>query len=314
MYVPWEGIPEFAQLAACETDYEDPLTFLDGFLSRWGNFTPARLQQAVREGSGLDRVFAITASGLLASSPESEEVLLPLLHAPEIQERWASAIALGRHQHELAFSALQQILLTKVFDEQGVSLFDGYLSEWLRSQLYRVPLLLGAWGRPEAIVILRQAWEACWQSERSSAAFVQKVEHHERWHELEDRLAYALGQLGAWGVLSTLNLPPLHRQVAMIFLALGSLQINTRKLFALDMTTCVFHEASYSPISLKMFAANPTGPIFGDPAVVAQILLARFGLSEAQQQECIQGFDRQHFRGRLEEDGYDFSDEGVHPF
>src|SRR5581483_9592205 len=208
---------------------------------------------------------------LLEPSDEMTTLIAPLLESKDDRERWASIIALGRHRYEPAFPLLQQLLLENIFAYQNGSHFDDPLYEW---QLYRrcsIAFLLGAWERPQAAVVLRQAFVACWDIEQQVDLSVEpgRVYNHEQWwHFFEDCLAYALGALGAWGAISTLGLPPLHLRVATIFLALGSLHLNTQKLFwqEPEWASSIFNEARYSP---AMLATYPDPPLFVKPETVA---------------------------------------------
>jgi hypothetical protein len=298
----WNDLPEFVKQAAKETNHEDPGQVISSFINTWGGYAPDTLQCVLLEGSGDDRVFAITALGLLDSSDHVESLILPFLQSKDEKERWASTIALGRHKHEHVFPLLQDLLVENILDYENFSLFD-----W---QLYRrctIALLLGEWGRPQAVVALRRAFHTCWEIEQQSdlAAEPGRVDDHTQWwHFFQDHLAYALGQLGAWGAISTLGLSTAHMRVAIIFMSLGSLHLNAQRIFALGRAPQIFDQSHYRPSTLALFASNPDSPLFAEPEIVARILLERFGLSETEQMQYIQGFARNYRIGRLEEDKY----------
>lgn len=302
MISSWNNLPEFAKQAAKETNHEDPGQIINSFLNTWKGYTPDILQRVLLEGSGNDRVFTITALGLLDSSDHIEALILPFLQSKDEKERWAAAIALGRHKHEQVFSLLQDLLVANIFDYEHFSLFD-----W---QLYRrctIALLLGAWGQPQAVVALRRAFYTCWDIEQQSdlAAEPGRADDHTQWwHFFEDHLAYALGQLGAWGAISTLGLSIAHLRVALIFMALGSAQIDAHKIFVQGRAPYLFDQSHYRPSTRALFASYSDPPLFVESEIIARILQERFALSEAEQMQYIEGFTRDYGIGRLEEDKY----------
>ena len=302
MVLAWNELPEFVVEAAKETSHEDPGQVIRPFLTTWGGYSVDVLQRALSEGSGDDRIFAITALGLLDSSDQVESLLLPFLQSEDDKERWASAIALGRHKNEHVFFLLQRMLIEDIFKHDDFPLFD-----W---QLYRrctIALLLGAWERPEAVVALCHAFHVCWEIEQQSnlSAEPERVDEYKHWwHFFEDHLAYALGQLEAWGAISTLGLSTAHIRVAIIFTVLGSLHIDTQKIFAQGRAPYIFDRSHYPSSTLSAFASYPDPPFFVKPEAVARILQERFGLSETEQVQYIQDFARNQDSGRLEEDKY----------
>jgi hypothetical protein len=87
-----------------------------------------------------------------------------------------------------------------------------------------IALLLGTWGKPEAAPAIRQALRTCWKIEQqpgSTGRPCDRVDRFESWHYYQDHMAYALGQLGAWGVASNLGLPETHVRVVTIYMTLN---------------------------------------------------------------------------------------------
>jgi hypothetical protein len=141
---------------------------------------------------------------------------------------------------------------------------DEYM--WYMKHRERIIRILGAWNDSRAIPILRQALQTCWQIEQhpTPQGGILPEYLRESFHQLEDTLAYTLGQLEAWDALDgldTAGLPPSRFKLARMFLVFGSLQVNLQQM---------------SHGNLKMLIA--LGAI--DPNRVINVLQERFGLNE----------------------------------
>jgi HEAT repeats len=298
MTTQWNERPAFIQQASIETGNWDAEEFICSFLERWGDYTPDTLKRAVHEGEGDDKLFAIIALGLLESS-EGDALLIPYLQSENRRERWASTLALGRHKDDRAFSLLQDLLVEGIFDVN----LDEY--EWMLAQRCEIALTLGAWGSPQATSALRQAFRLCWEIEQQPDPSGRRWDSFEReywWHYLQDHLAYALGQLGAWGAMCSLGLPAAHLRITTIYMTLGALQVNSPKLWDPVLAPLIFRKSSYSSYRLALFSSDPHAPLLLDPVPVSRVLNERFGLSETEQVEYIQGFWQDWDSGRKDED------------
>lgn len=260
------------------------------------------LQRAVTEGKGENGAFALFLLGGLAT-PKARDLLISSLHSPHRKERWASTIALGRLKDEKVFAFLQTLLLEgfSAFDDgeklqeaqeacrlyrrtleaQGgeqVTLPDvwEYLRvidyEWYLRQRSECALVLGAWGNPVVVPKLCEALQAAWKMEQDWPDYVgqENADGPDIWYFFQDRLAFALGQLGAWDVLPSLSLPEAHLHVARIYLALGYLQVNDADIF-------------WRP---GLSGVSP----FVEPARVKPLLAEHFGLSLASQEAYLVWF------------------------
>lgn len=223
---------------------------ITAFVEHWGSVDADACKRALAGENVYERLFALFALGALAPT-EVEALLLPFLHSPVRKERWASAIVLGRYKHEQAFPLLlaylpEQLAYTPFAapDEdisldpvemtseahEHVSETEWYfLHEWYSLHRYEIALLLGAYGDPRAIPVLTHTFQTGLMLEFAPPGWVS-----DEWYNLEDRLAYALGQLGAWHVLDELALPPKRLLIARMYLLLGSLRANILFLFSLD--------------------------------------------------------------------------------
>ncbi len=178
---------------------------IDTFEHRWGGLDTDAFKQALQEGYEAERLCALFALGYLAPAAV-EELLVPFLHSPVRKERWASAITLGEHKDERAFTPLQNLLVEKMgyhpppADENLMNIVFkamrqarerfGSLTGWERlvdptlvkvwhaqeaydveytwHMIHRITItnVLGAWGDSRAIQALRQALQKCWEIEQ----------------------------------------------------------------------------------------------------------------------------------------------------
>ncbi len=288
------------------------------------------LQRVLREGDQENRLFALFLLGGLASS-EARDLLLSFLASPQRKERWASAIALGRLKEERVFAVLHTLLLEgfatneifasveqwhaaqedgslyrRALQEQGRAehsenlwrLYErlesiGY--EWYLRQRSECALMLGDWGNPAAVPPLKEALQAAWRMEQVWPDYQGPDESGpDIWHFFQDRLAFALGQLGAWDVLASLHLPEAHLLIARIYLILGSLQVRDPRVFYGDSASTLFHDTSLNVRSRawekKGIQAHSFATLFVDPVRVKSLLAEHFGLSPAEQEDALTRF------------------------
>lgn len=230
----------------------------------------ALLQLATVEGNEHDRAFALILLGALAT-PKALDIVRSFLDSPSLKERWASAIALGRHKEESAFPLLQTLLLDgflvsppsegeeeaerpggtqNAYPPIGDASVDMEY-EWYMHQRWECALVLGAWSNQCVVPLLKEALNAAWKMEQMWPDYGGYQDGPEIWHAFQDRLAFAL----AWHALLDLDLPEKRVLIATIYLALGALQIQDPSIF-------YFHQAkelfSVSP-SLQEFPWLQTG-------------------------------------------------------
>jgi hypothetical protein len=286
------------------------------------------LQRTVTKGDEEDRVFALFLIGGLAT-PEARDLLNSFLTSEHRKERWASAIALGRLKDERVFALLQTFLLEGFFareifangeelqvaqeacrlyrrtlKEQGQAelphiywrvseQLESMDYEWFLRQRSECALILGAWGNPVVVPKLCEALQAVWKMEQDWPDYEgQDEEGPNIWFFFQDRLAFALGQCGAWEALSAFSFPENHLLIARIYLILGTLQVNDSSIFyGLDR---VFR---YSPRRfryrdvMKEVTVVKDMVVEVDPLVesapVKLLLAEHFALSAAQQEDYL---------------------------
>ena len=237
---------------------------VEAFASRWKGITRETFRHVLSAGQGEDKVLAIFALGWMAT-PEDQEALFPFLHSPVQKERWATALCLGAMKDERALPYLQIMLL------EGLSLDpqtwprtpeEHWEEQWYDAHRPSVVPLLESWHPPTLIPAMRQAFYRVWELVQAGHP------HLFSGYVYQDALAYALGQRGALGVLTGLDLPPPHRKTALVCLALGHLQAKEHyKDFASEMI-------DNDTLQQK----------------VAAVLGQRFGLPDEEQQDCVTNY------------------------
>ena len=305
-----ENFPVFSWLAEFETSTDNQQAPLArSFFQQWGDFTPATLLHVAQHEEGYQKLFAITALGMLESQ-EADPLLLTFLDSDNLKEHWTSAIALGRHKHEAVFSLLQEFLIEGIKDyEQTTNIdelacFNDYPWRMARRQI--IALVLGSWGNPLAIEGLRRAFVICREID-GQQSYSTSGTREEWWHALLDHLAYALGQLGAWSVIRQLGLPQVHLEVACVYTVLGALRVDPIKSFNPSFAPLLFHKLqAWEVYSYPLPVSLISDRLYIDPKIVYRELQERFGLTESEQKEYIHNFGENLLSRRDEEDGVVF--------
>lgn len=226
---------------------------IDSFATRWGSLEAEAFKRALQHGNEHERVFALFALGHLAPSG-GERLLRPFLTSSFRKERWASTISLGRYRDTQAFLLLLELLTEKLeyclpslvacrwpvdplllevwerkFDRQDTKYVLEF--DWCLLHRLSITLLLGAWGDSRAIPVLIQALRRSFELEFGSTYPNSLNAFAQTWHHFQDRLAYVLGQLGAWNALDTLDLPLKRLHIARRYLVFGSLRASVSQVF-----------------------------------------------------------------------------------
>src|SRR5579875_1592971 len=156
-------------------------------------------------------------------------------------------------------------------------------AEYTWHLIHRITMtnILGAWGNPQAIPFLRQAFQRCWQLEQTpptqggvSGGLLST------WYWLEDELAYALGQLEAWDALDELRLPPQRLKLARLYLVFGSLHLTISTLDSWSIVT--------------LLRAGTLAP-----ERVVSVLQQRFGLDVYLARASLQHFEQWYNRREI---------------
>lgn len=202
------------------------------FFNKWGGYDQETLLEVLSEGTGKERVFVIFALASLGL-PTLATLLFPYTSSEDREERWASCICLGRLQDERVFPLLLPLLTEGIEEyerlgkDDSAALHEQYA--WCNYHRESVALLLGAWGKREAVPALRHALQTVWQLEQCPGPFEGRWGYlYDDWHYFEWALSYTLGQLGAWGTLLYLGLSGAPLRLVMTYMMLGHLQIKLK--------------------------------------------------------------------------------------
>ena len=245
---------------------------IEAFEQHWGGLDSEAFERVIREGTGEDKVIAIFALGYI-NSPHVCDLLAPLLDSPVRMERWASAIVLGNARDERALPVLHTILQKEALFPPGERLDDERMCYIDYREM--IVSILGNWGQPTSIPVLRSALEATWGWELQLLAdppYYAETEMIPFWQTYQYELAYALGQLGAFGGLTGIAFSDSRRRILMIYMALGYLQVSQHDIFTRITDDKGLRER------------------------VAKALERLFGLSETEQHVCIKHFGDDYFR------------------
>ena len=199
------------------------------FAGKWGGFSHEHFLQALEQGRGDDRLCAMFALGA-SPYPDGALALLPFLQSAHRDERCISAIVLGMKGDVRAYPFLEKQLLEGLSLEERLDAFTRDDSATLRDLFLcdrfrpRAVELLETCSSPTLIQTMIQALEALWIVEKACPRF--SVEER-----AYDTICYALGQRGAFPPLDTLDFPLVYQKIAMVYLALGALQLRREPTF-----------------------------------------------------------------------------------
>jgi hypothetical protein len=257
---------------------QDP--WREQFVQRWKPFTQEALVRALREAEGEERACALFAIGYVAF-PGGELLLQPFLHSSNQLERWASALTLGEVRNPLALPVLEQLLIEGLHEIDVCDPYTKHFLPWNMEYRREAALLIAKWGNLPAVPVLRRALRTCWEID-------QKCDQEDGaslpfWDELltlEDYLAYALGQMEAWGACFGLGLPTERECIALFLLVLGSLHLDEKTTdihLYLGQPCLIGVPFNLTRMPLKAFTTIQ-GPI-------AHVLQHRYGFSEQEQEQ-----------------------------
>ncbi len=147
---------------------------------------------------------------------------------------------------------------------------------WYDSSRMTIASMLGNWGHLSSLPILRTALRATWEWEQRLLASLEDSNELTMllpYQAYQYDVAYALGQLGAIGALTGIPFSASRQRILMIYLVLGSRHLDKH----LDLFDQLLLETTFKQ-------------------EVAEGLKRLFGLSEAEQEDCIKHFGSDYFR------------------
>ncbi len=264
---PW---PEYLDYAYSALGYEEYKRQVRTFIRRWGGIDLDTFVRVLKEGQGEDRVLAIFALGY-TRTPLARELLLPFLQSKEPRERCASALCLGKIREEQALPVLCA-MLTEFFPpkEQPGSEADG---RWFYNDCRSgAIMILTEWARPEAIPELLKALQAYWDLEQVIIEHSHLATGSGYWRGCQRRVVYALGWLGTFDLLSTMDVGEQRRLAWNVDLALGNMHAHV----GIPDVFMNFNEY--------------IGKSRGFHDLVCYVLEEQLGLSEEEQERCLNAY------------------------
>ena len=270
------------------------------FLKKWGPFDHAVLLRLLREGDVEERRCALFTLGYLATS-NTLEVVRSYLYSQDSWERWASALVLGERREPSALALLPSLLVrglgetARGYAAREVAMGDDIWSE-MRYRNEAVFLLAKA-DDPQVIPFLRGLLQTCWHLEQEIDPMVAPSdEFREMLIALEDHLAYALGQLQAWGALLGLDLPVERVRIGLLVLLLGALRIDEKAV------PIIFSYLNHPIMVDQLFRERAGSYEQLDWEQITHILLYYFGLSAEEQARFFEQVHQDIYNRSVEPD------------
>lgn len=197
---------------------------VEAFSERWGGLHLDNFVEALKRGEEQDRLLALAVLGY-SGDARMTTVLRPWLGSSDDKERWLSTIGLGRLKDEASYPALVALLTEFLPSEQQPWLFkeQGLFDDWR----WTVVEVLSLWDIPSPVPALRKAYQGSVEAEQ----YVPPSARHiilELWFRYQEMLCRDLGKSGALGVFTDLHLPPVHRKIGIVNIALGFCHIEEK--------------------------------------------------------------------------------------
>lgn len=195
---------------------------IQDFARRWGGLDDSVFVRVLHEATGRDRLTAIFAIGSNSAMAKTNalKLLEPLLCSADQLERCAAACMFALRRDERAIPVLEGYLLHEP-PENERGQYRPEASIWYDNYRSRIARLLATWGPSSVIPVLRQAFLHLLglEEEKGANTYDQSA---------QDALCYALGRRGALSAFHGVELPAQRRRIAMMYLALGSVQADER--------------------------------------------------------------------------------------
>ncbi len=200
---------------------------MKAFIARWGGGDRETLVRVLAEGQGEDRLLAICVIGE-SDLPQARTLLLPFLQSVHPQERWLSALYLGREKEKLALPVLITMLTEYIPSEEFPTLVIDDLA-WFDELRGSVVSTLLLWKDASLIAAFRRALATSVKAEQYLPDHpVQRRIILLNWYAYQDGLSYALGSKGAFGALLEIPLSPSRQRIAILKMVMGYKKVKAR--------------------------------------------------------------------------------------
>ena len=147
---------------------------------------------------------------------------------------------------------------------------------WFDIRHTYVAHILGSWGKHEAILPLRDTLTRLWQIEQQASP----DEDQQLLSHYQDALAYALGQLGAFDLLSAMDISQERKRFWRVIAMMGYL--NAEHTFKKSVLQIV--QGAFNSEELSAFLT-----------LVSTLLQEHMGMSQADADFALQHFDSYYF-------------------
>lgn len=251
-----------------DEEYED----IKDFARRWGGLDLVTFARVLHEGAPQDQQVAAFALGS-TESRWARDLLLPFLHHEHPEVRWAAALSLGDMREEAAFPILIDMLQEFLPPHPPVEY------DWYDIQHMHVARILGSWGKQEAIPALRDTLARLWRVEQER--FVHQMP--QMWWPYQEELAYALGQLGAFDALISLEVSRPRNRFWSVNLVMGYL--NAEKIYRKDALGIILDASLNEDIATFLEG-------------VSSLLQQKMGFSPQEATACIESYADEYFDRR----------------
>jgi len=256
--------PEHVVYALRCLGYEYPYDeeVVEKLQARLGGLEWDRFVQALEQEPGEDRLFALFAVGA-KDNTSARALLAPFLDSSYPKERWASALCLGEMKDERALPRLCEMITEYLPPNEQLTskgYFEWHYDYWRSS----VAGLLGEWERQTLVLVLYAALKELWQQEQLIPPM--KILSIRSWQHSQDRIAYALGQLKRFQLITDVDATEKRRCLWMVLTALGHLR-------AVESYPDVFRRTVWNDIVLQ--------------EQVSKVLQEHFGLAKEEQERCL---------------------------
>lgn len=187
---------------------------VEAFRTRWGGLERETFIRVLSEGRGQDRLLAMCVLGE-SHLLQSPVLLRPFLHSSDDQERWVSAITLGRLKDEASLPELAHLLTEFLPTAEAPYSRDDSRYRWNDWRI-AVAITLQRWDDRRHVSVVRRALMSSIRAEAYNPF------SKELWFTFQDVLIATLGRYRSFGALTGLVLSPARLQLAIVTLAAGA--------------------------------------------------------------------------------------------
>lgn len=243
---------------------------VEAFRTRWGDLERETFIRVLSEGRGQDRLLAMCVLGE-SHLPQAPALLRPFLHSTDDEERWISALTLGKLKDEAALPVLIYMLTEALpTAEAPYSHSEDDARPGFTQWRLATAVTLHQWDDRKLVPVFRQALLANIRAEAYNPF------RKDFWFSFQDVLISALGRWKAFGGLTGLVLSPTRLKSALMTLAAGACSSGY-----------YYPDHVVAPWEKNWLEGNE--PLRN---AIKAILAEQFGLSEEEQEQHLEEYTR----------------------